>query len=38
MSPLLRKPERLRYLSDIFHGNIMLVMSNRYNIERAVGM
>ncbi|NLY29831.1 MAG: alanine dehydrogenase [Firmicutes bacterium] len=32
-----KNPERLRYLSDIFHGNIMLVMSNRYNIERAVG-
>ena len=29
--------ERLRYLSDIFHGNVTLVMSNRYNIERAVG-
>ena len=32
-----KNPERLRYLSDILHGNVMLVMSNRYNIERAVG-
>ncbi|NMB26102.1 MAG: alanine dehydrogenase [Firmicutes bacterium] len=32
-----KDPERLRYLSDIFHGNVTLVMSNRYNIERAVG-
>ncbi|NLJ25367.1 MAG: alanine dehydrogenase [Firmicutes bacterium] len=32
-----KNAERLRYLSDILHGNVMLVMSNRYNIERAVG-
>lgn len=32
-----KDPERLRYLSDIFHGNVTLVMSNHYNIERAVG-
>lgn len=32
-----KNPERLRYLSDILHGSVMLVMSNRYNIERAVG-
>lgn len=32
-----KNPERLRYLSDILHGNVMLVMSNRYNVERAVG-
>ncbi|NMB46350.1 MAG: alanine dehydrogenase [Firmicutes bacterium] len=32
-----KNPERLRYLSDILHGNVMLVMSNLYNIERAVG-
>ena len=32
-----KDPERLRYLSDILHGNVSLVMSNRYNIERAVG-
>jgi alanine dehydrogenase len=32
-----KNPERLRHLSDILHGNVMLVMSNRYNIERAVG-
>lgn len=32
-----KNPERLRYLSDILHGSVMLVMSYRYNIERAVG-
>ena len=32
-----KNAERLRYLSDILHGNVKLVMSNRYNIERAVG-
>lgn len=29
-------PERLRYLDDIFHGQVQTLMSNRYNIARAV--
>lgn len=28
--------DRLRYLEEILHGNLITVMSNRYNIERAV--
>jgi len=28
--------DRLRYLDEILHGNLITVMSNRYNIERAV--
>lgn len=30
-----RSAERLRQLEDILHGNMITVMSNRYNIERA---
>jgi len=29
-------PDRLRYLDDIFHGNVNTVMSNSYNIAQAV--
>lgn len=29
--------ERLRHLEDVLHGKLMTVMSNRFNIERAVG-
>lgn len=29
-------PNRLRYLDDIFHGNVKTVMSNKYNISRLV--
>ncbi|AZR73433.1 alanine dehydrogenase [Anoxybacter fermentans] len=29
-------PERLRYLDDIFHGNVKTVISNKYNIARLV--
>ncbi len=28
--------DRLRYLEETLHGNLITVMSNRYNIERAV--
>ncbi|MBO2521073.1 MAG: alanine dehydrogenase [Firmicutes bacterium] len=28
--------DRLRYLAEVLHGNLITVMSNRYNIERAV--
>lgn len=31
-----RNPNRLRYLDEILHGNVITVMSNAYNIERAV--
>lgn len=30
-----KNPARLRYLEDVLHGNLLTVMSNRYNIERA---
>lgn len=29
--------DRLRYLEDVLHGKLLTVMSNRLNIERAVG-
>src|SRR5690606_36354619 len=28
--------DRLRYLADVLHGNLITLMSHRYNIERAV--
>lgn len=28
--------ERLRFLEEVLHGNLMTVVSNRYNIERSV--
>src|SRR5690606_41110695 len=28
--------DRLRFLEDVLHGNLLTVVSNRYNIERAV--
>jgi alanine dehydrogenase len=31
-----RNANRLRYLDEILHGNVITVMSNAYNIERAV--
>ena len=31
-----KNADRLRYLDEILHGNIITVMSNRYNIERSV--
>ncbi|HHY46091.1 MAG TPA: alanine dehydrogenase [Firmicutes bacterium] len=31
-----KNADRLRYLDEILHGNVITVMSNSYNIERAV--
>lgn len=31
-----KNADRLRYLADILHGNVITVMSNRFHIERAV--
>ncbi|MDI6870927.1 MAG: alanine dehydrogenase [Bacillota bacterium] len=31
-----RSADRLRYLDEILHGNVITVMSNAYNIDRAV--
>ncbi|HEX6970657.1 MAG TPA: alanine dehydrogenase [Limnochordia bacterium] len=31
-----KNAERLRYLSDVLHGNLITVMSNRAHVERAV--
>ncbi len=31
-----KNADRLRYLDEILHGNVFTVMSNRYNIDRAV--
>lgn len=30
-------PDRLRFLEEVLHGSLMTIMSNRFNIERAVG-
>ena len=29
-------PDRLRYLENVLHGRVITVMSNRYNVDRAV--
>ena len=31
-----KNADRLRYLDEILHGNVITVMSNRYNIDRSV--